>query len=101
MEETVDSFTKARQAALELARNAMSTAKKSPKRKVETAPVAETAEPNAKRLRSSARLSSRAEAESSPPVTQSVDVVGDSEDEDLVPENSMRHTQKDTKQTES
>lgn len=95
MEETVESFTKSRQAALELARNATIAAKKSPKRKVEAASVAETAEPSAKRLRSSARLSSRAEAESSPPVTQSIDVVEDSDDEDFAPENSMRPITRD------
>lgn len=88
MEETVESFTKARQSALDLARNANAASKRSPKRKVEEAHAADNTAPNAKRLRSSARLSSRTETESSPPVTQTVDVVEDSEDEDFVPENS-------------
>ncbi|KAK3182089.1 E3 ubiquitin-protein ligase rad18 [Lecanicillium sp. MT-2017a] len=90
MEETVESFTKARQSALDLARNANAASKRSPKRKVEEAHAADNTAPNAKRLRSSARLSSRTETESSPPVTQTVDVVEDSEDEDFVPENKQK-----------
>ncbi|TQV93009.1 DNA repair protein (RadR) [Cordyceps javanica] len=85
MEQTVAAFSEAREAALKFARSASVEKKKqSPKRKADDTESSQP-EPHSKRLRSSARISSRAEATTPAP---SADVVEDSEDEDYEPENS-------------
>ncbi|EGR51832.1 uncharacterized protein TRIREDRAFT_104000 [Trichoderma reesei QM6a] len=93
MEETVEAFSKARAAALSLARSQQDGARtsRSPKRKAAGEVVAEAHEP--KRLRTSARLS-RNRGEASVPVTPSEEVEeqivpdsnNDEEDEDYVPD---------------
>ncbi|KAM3507350.1 hypothetical protein MY10362_001803 [Beauveria mimosiformis] len=86
MEQTVAAFSKAREEALKFARCASVDKKQPPKRKADGADDSSSQpEPHSKRLRSSARLSSR--ADTTPP-TPSVDVVEDSEDEDFEPDNN-------------
>lgn len=86
MEQTVAAFSDAREEALKFARSASLEKKQSPKRKADNDDAeGSQPEPHSKRLRSSARLSSRAEVT---PPAPSIDVVEDSEDEDFEPENS-------------
>ncbi|KAJ3474410.1 hypothetical protein NLG97_g9858 [Lecanicillium saksenae] len=80
MEQTVAAFSEARTEALKFARSASIDKKQSPKRKADDNGESSQPEPHSKRLRSSARLSSRAEAT---PPAPSIEVVEDSEDEDF------------------
>lgn len=90
MEETVESFTKVRASALELARNQM-LATRSPKRKAEDAHPAEAhVAPEPKRLRTSARLNRSYSTleQASPEIPQEVeDVIEASDDDEYVPDN--------------
>ncbi|KAM3511137.1 hypothetical protein MY11210_005188 [Beauveria gryllotalpidicola] len=85
MEQTVNAFSKAREEALKFARSVSVDKKQPPKRKADGGGDSSQPEPHSKRLRSSARLSSRTDAT---PPTPSVDVVEDSEDEDFEPDNN-------------
>ncbi|KAJ4155431.1 hypothetical protein LMH87_000673 [Akanthomyces muscarius] len=85
MEQTVAAFSDTRAEALKFARSASIEKKQSPKRKAEDDEESSQPEPQSKRLRSSARLSSRADVT---PPAPSIDVVEDSEDEDFEPENN-------------
>ncbi|KAM3556551.1 hypothetical protein ARSEF4850_005485 [Beauveria asiatica] len=86
MEQTVAAFSKAREGALKFARSASVDKKQPPKRKADGGDDSSSQpEPHSKRLRSSARLSSRVDMT---PPTPSVDVVEDSEDEDFEPDNN-------------
>ncbi|PQK13887.1 hypothetical protein BB8028_0004g08180 [Beauveria bassiana] len=87
MEQTVAAFSKTREEALKFALGASVDKKQPPKRKADGGgdDSSSQTEPHSKRLRSSARLSSR--ADTTPP-TPSVDVVEDSEDEDFEPDNN-------------
>lgn len=80
MEQTVAAFSEARTDALKFARSASIDRKQSPKRKADAEEESSQPEPQSKRLRSSARLSGRAEVT---PPQPSVEVVEDSEDEDF------------------
>ncbi|OAA55989.1 DNA repair protein, Rad18 [Cordyceps fumosorosea ARSEF 2679] len=85
MEQTVAAFSEAREEALKFARSASVEKKKSsPKRKADGGAEISQPEARSKRLRSSVRLSSRAEVT---PPAPSIDVVEDLEDEDFEPEN--------------
>ncbi|KAJ6780472.1 hypothetical protein PWT90_01838 [Aphanocladium album] len=87
MEQTVAAFSEARAEALKFARSAGIEKKQSPKRKADDDRESTQPEPHSKRLRSSARLSSRAEVT---PPAPSIEIVEDSEDEDFEPENSAQ-----------
>lgn len=82
MEETVEAFSKARDAVLEVARDVLKR-ESTPKRKSDR--VETNSQPESKRVRTSARLSSRAE-QPPPPPPEPVEVVEDSEDDEYVPD---------------
>lgn len=84
MEQTVAAFSDARTESLKFARSASIEKKQSPKRKALDGEGSLQPEPQSKRLRTSARLSSRADVT---PPAPSIEVE-DSEDEDFEPENS-------------
>lgn len=86
MEQTVSAFSAAREAALKFAKNTSVGENQATKRKADEEATSSQHEPQSKRLRSSARLSSRIEGT---PPAPSIDVVEDSEDEDFEPEMSM------------
>lgn len=85
MEQTVAAFSEARTEALNFARSASIEKKQSPKRKAQDGGESLQPESQSKRLRTSARLSSRADVK---PPAPSIDVVEYSEDDDFEPENS-------------
>lgn len=79
----MEAFSKARDAVLEVARGARKR-ETTPKRKSDEGET--SSQPESKRVRTSARLSSRAEQQPPPPPPPPVDVVEDSEDDEYVPE---------------
>lgn len=98
MEEAVEAFKETRLAVLELAQNATTLSRRSPKRKAEEVDSVSGAQPapESKRLRSSARLSQNKSqpsyAQGAPEAAEEELVqVPDSEDEDFTPEQPGRN----------
>ncbi|ATY66365.1 DNA repair rad18 [Cordyceps militaris] len=85
MEQTVAAFSEAREDALTFARRASVEKKQPTKRRADDDGGNAQPESHSKRLRTSARLSGRAEVT---PPAPSMDVVEDSEDEDFEPDNN-------------
>jgi len=81
LEETVEAFVKARPATLELARNHEAVAQAS-KRKAEEEPLDLDAQPEAKRIRKSARLSKQRPEPDAPIVSQQHEHVIQASDDD-------------------
>lgn len=79
----MEAFSKARDTVLEVARDALKR-ESTPKRKSDE--VETSSQPESKRVRTSARLSSRAEQPAPPPPPEPVEVVEDSEDDEYVPD---------------